>query len=205
VFDDNVPAVDRIFPDFRNYPVPGGVDFGSFRGRQVHPFMEAHLAGNRILPYAEGAGQPENPQGETKARIKKKIPFRGAEIGAGVKEKFRFLPPLIDTQNHRFLLPGSPGGGSQPFQVRNRVPGDKNPRYGGKEDAPGVFQGHRMAEAVQGGHGGIGDIAPGRDGKDILAPAGNILVYGQGLGDTVRGFPGSFPVKKPPPACFHVL
>jgi hypothetical protein len=62
-----------------------------------------------------------------------------------------------------------------------------------------------MAETVQGGDGGVGDIAPGRDAENILPPAGGIAVYGEGFGQALRFFPGPFPVKKAPPACFHIL
>jgi hypothetical protein len=62
-----------------------------------------------------------------------------------------------------------------------------------------------MAEAVQGGDGGVGDIAPGRYAENILPPAGNVPVYREGFGYPLGIFPGALPAEKAPPAGFHIL
>jgi hypothetical protein len=196
--DNDVVPINRLRSGLDHLPVGGGKNFGPLRRGQIQPLVNSGTAGNRVDPGAEGAGKDEIPQGKAESPVKKKNPLRGAEIIPWKKEEgpARSFSPQINL----FPAPVRTGGGHEPFKVGIRFLGDKDPRYGGKQHLP---RQRGMRQTVDAGKGGIGNIAAGGDGEEILPFGGTVAINGKNLRRIPFHPPG--PAEEAPPGILHIL
>jgi hypothetical protein len=107
VADDDIFPIYRIFSQILYRSFPNRVYWAPLGGGQIYPLMDAVYAGYRINPGPIGTGEPEMPQGKTKAPVEKENPLCGAQIRAGYKKKAFLVFGFSKVDENPFLaVPG---------------------------------------------------------------------------------------------------